>query len=374
MTSHTLSRRHFIKAAGLGAATLLLPRTGRALAQAAGHDPASELFSYNQLYDNPPFFGRVHGAAWLRVFREPRASSGSVRTIYTGNVIPLYQSVHGEPYDAKAWSDVWFETKDGYVHSAYVVPCHEIFNEPEDDIGKGFWGELTVPASWQHKFPKLDSNYYDFYHYRGFWQQVYKVVERAVDDQGLVWYRVDDDLENTPPRVRKAWILAQHIRRIHPDEFKPISPDAKDKRIEITLDKQMLTCFEGNTVVFKTRIASGTSIVGDDGSLHDFTTPYGDYKVERKRPARRMRGGTEESGTAYDVNAVPWITYFVGTGAAIHGAYWHNNFGSPRSHGCINVTPDAGKWVYRWTQPYVTDLDEYRWTEKGEAATPVLIR
>jgi hypothetical protein len=195
-----------------------------------------------------------------------------------------------------------------------------------------------------------------------------------VDAQGIVWYRVDDDQENVPPRVRPAWIMARHIRRISPEEFSPISPDVTDKRVEIKLDQQMITCYEANIPVFQTRIASGTSIVGDDGSLHDFTTPYGDYRVERKRPARRMRGGAVESGTDYDVNAVPWITYFVGTGAAIHGAYWHNNFGFPRSHGCINVTPDAAKWIYRWTQPYVTDMDEYRWTEKGEKATAVIIR
>lgn len=373
MTSYSLSRRHFLKAAGIGAATLLLPHSGRTRAQTpGGHDPASELLSYNEMFGNPPLLGRVHGAAWLRVFKEPRPGVGSVRNIHSNDVIPIYRGVRGAPYDSRAWSDVWFETEGGYVHSAYVVPCHEIFNEPEEDIGNGFWGELTVPIAWQHKFPKLDTNIYDYYYYRGYWQQVHKVVERAVDDQGIVWYRIEDDQENTPPRVRKAWMQARHIRRIHPDEFTPISPDVTDKRIEIDLSAQRITCYEGSTPVFQTRIASGTTIVGDDGALYDFTTPYGHYKVERKRPSRRMRGGSGD--TAYDVNAVPWITYFVGTGAAIHGAYWHNNFGFPRSHGCINVTPDAGKWIYRWTQPYVTDMDEYRWTEKDEAATPVIIK
>lgn len=372
MTLYSLSRRRFLKTAGIGVVTLLLPRSGRSVAQTPGRDPASELLSYNEMFGNPPLLGRVHGAAWLRIFKEPRPGVGSVRNIQSNDIIPIYRGVRGEPYDVRAWSDVWFETQGGYVHSAYVVPCHEVFNEPEQEVGNGFWGELTSPIAWQHKFPKLDTNIYDYYHYRGYWQQVYKVLERAVDDQGIVWYRVDDDQENTPPRVRKAWIMARHIRRIHPDEFTPISPDATDKRIEIELDAQMLTCYEGAVKVFQTRIASGTSIVGDDGTLYDFTTPYGHYKVERKRPARRMRGG--EGDTAYDVNAVPWITYFVGTGAAIHGAYWHNNFGFPRSHGCINVTPDAAKWIYRWTQPYVTDLDDYRWTERGEAATPVIIK
>src|SRR5574341_91165 len=370
-----LSRRGFLYAAGFSAAALAAGSAARrALAQTnAPEDPLDELLSWNELYGNPPLLGRVHGAARLRIFDAPTPTAISSRAIYSNDIIPLYGGVHGEVYDFRTASDVWFQTDGGYVHSAYVVPCHETFNEPEDVIDGGFWGEITVPLCWQHEFPVLNTlRHGEFYYYRGYWQQVYRIIEREDDDAGLVWYRVEDELA---PR-RRAWILARNIRRLREADFAPISPEVTDKRIEIYLDSQTLTCFEENVPVFQTRIASGTSIVGDDGTVYDFSTPYGNYRVERKRPGRRMRGVGASAAETYDVNAVPWVTYFTGTGAAIHGAYWHNNFGTPRSHGCINVTPDAGHWIFRWTQPFVTaedDYNPYRYTERGEAATPVIV-
>jgi hypothetical protein len=286
--------------------------------------------------------------------------------------MPILGSVRSVPYNNRTISDVWFETNKGYVHSAYVVPGHEVFNQAEAEVpAGGFWAELTVPLAWQHIQPAVESNRYDFHYYRGFWQQVYKVTDRATDDKGHVWYRVADDPDIEPKR--QAWMMARALRRLTDADFSPISPDVTDKQIQIKLDQQMLSCYEGSSLVFQTRIASGTSIVGDDGVLHDFSTPYGNYHVERKRPARRMRGGSAADNTEYDVNAVPWITYFVGTGAAVHGAYWHNNYGFPRSHGCINVLPDAAKWVYRWSLPVATAQDDYHWTAKFEASTPVII-
>jgi lipoprotein-anchoring transpeptidase ErfK/SrfK len=55
---------------------------------------------------------------------------------------------------------------------------------------------------------------------------------------------------------------------------------------------------------------------------------------------------------------VPWVSYFTSNGVAFHGTYWHNAFGVPHSHGCINMTPQAAKWVYRWTTPFVPP-DQY---------------
>jgi hypothetical protein len=370
----SLSRRNFLRAAGAAAAaTALSPQLTRAFAQVPTKNPDEELLSYNQVFNNPPMLGRVHGALYVRRFTEPRPDAPSAGdNLPSLQVVPILRSVSTVPYNGLAFSPVWFETDQGYVHSAYVVPCHETFNEPEAEVpANGFWAQITTPDAWQHVEPSVDSNRYDFYHYRAFWQQIYKVIDRAVDDKGRVWYRVADDPVIDPKR--RAWILARALRRLTDADFAPISPEVTDKRVEISLDKQVLSCYEGSSLVFQTRIASGTTISGDDGVLHDFSTAFGDYHVERKRPARRMKGGSEADGTGYDVNAVPWITYFVGTGAAIHGAYWHNRYGVPKSHGCINVVPDAAQWVYRWTLPTATATDDYRWTDKNEVSTPVII-
>jgi lipoprotein-anchoring transpeptidase ErfK/SrfK len=64
-----------------------------------------------------------------------------------------------------------------------------------------------------------------------------------------------------------------------------------------------------------------------------------------------MSGGDRVSG--YDLPGVGWTILFSGTGAAIHSTYWHNDFGTPRSRGCINVAPEDGKWLFRWSNPPV---------------------
>jgi len=369
-----LSRRTFLRAAGVGAAAALAgPPIRDALAQTATTDPEAELESYNEKLGNPPLLGRVDGAEWIGLFAEPTTAAKRVGgQVLWGTVIPVYRAVRTVKYDSKTpHNDVWFQTDGGWAHSAYVIPCREMFNEPEAEVPAfdGFFAEVSVPRARQHLQPSLTSQRWAQYEYSCFWQQVFKVTERAVDDRGLVWYRIFDDRDDR----RKAWILARNLRRILPAEFAPISPDVTDKHIEINLKDQFLTCFEGDRVVLQTRIASGTTLVGDDGQLRDFSTSVGEYTVERKRPSRRMQGGGIIEAK-YDVSGVPWVTYFTDTGAAIHGAYWRNNFGYPKSHGCINVTPDAARWIYRWTQPYVSHLDDFHKTEKGEAATRIVIK
>ena len=370
---HPLSRRSFLKAAGMGVAALAGLRARPLHAQ--GWSPGSDLYnfkdatiSFNELYDYPPLLGRIHGASWIRVFNAPSIYSGSVRTLHWGTVIPLYRSAHGTTYDARARSTVWFETLEGWVHSAYVVPCHEYFQEPLDDIGGGFWGEIAKPHGWQFSGPSLRSYQWDWSYYMTYWGQIHRVIDRAEDEEGRVWYRIYDDVEPN----RQAWVMARDVRPVRREEFDPISPQVQDKWIHITLDDQMLTCYEDGVEVFKTRIASGSSFTDDEGNIVDFSTVQGDYRVERKRPSRRMRGG-DEFGLPYDVNGVPWVTYFGLNGAAIHGAYWHNNYGRPRSHGCINVTPDAAKWIYRWTQPYLGYDEEERETGTDEVATRITV-
>ena len=56
--------------------------------------------------------------------------------------------------------------------------------------------------------------------------------------------------------------------------------------------------------------------------------------------------------TNYELPGVPWVSFFVSTGVAIHGAYWHDNFGRRMSHGCVNMRPDDARWIYRWTTPF----------------------
>ena len=135
----------------------------------------------------------------------------------------------------------------------------------------------------------------------------------------------------------------------------PINPDfdPNEKRIEANLDFQTLSCYEGATEVYFCRIASGLGYDPSTGQTSDkLATPVGNLLTHWKIVSLNMTAGTFQSG--YSTPAVPWNTMISGDGVAIHGAFWHNAFGEKRSHGCINVTPEDAKWIFRWTTPYVS--------------------
>jgi hypothetical protein len=77
-----------------------------------------------------------------------------------------------------------------------------------------------------------------------------------------------------------------------------------------------------------------------------FATPTGLYYVNTKIDSQTMEGVL--GGEYYNVPDVPYVMYFTDRGHAIHGAYWHNNFGSVMSHGCINLPLDVAAWMYSW--------------------------
>ena len=87
--------------------------------------------------------------------------------------------------------------------------------------------------------------------------------------------------------------------------------------------------------------------------------------TNRKRPSRHMAGGDLAAADGFDLPGVPWVSYINGRGVALHGTYWHNDYGRPRSHGCINLTPEAAKWIYRWTIPAVPPAEGLVWEDHG---------
>lgn len=103
--------------------------------------------------------------------------------------------------------------------------------------------------------------------------------------------------------------------------------------IDINLSTQSLTAYEGNTPVFNTLVSTGST----------FPTPVGTYHIQYKVQSQRM------TGPGYDLPNVPWVMYFTNRGHAIHGVYWHNNFGHPMSHGCVNMRPSEAQWLYNFT-------------------------
>ncbi|MGH2532638.1 MAG: L,D-transpeptidase family protein [Thermomicrobiales bacterium] len=117
----------------------------------------------------------------------------------------------------------------------------------------------------------------------------------------------------------------------------PPPPPMPNKWIEINLSSQYLIAWENGVAVMETYISSGKA---------GFETPPGSYYISTKLPSEHMEGVL--GGEYYNVPSVPDVMYFTGVGHAIHGAYWHNNFGAPMSHGCINVPLGTSTWLYNW--------------------------
>lgn len=113
---------------------------------------------------------------------------------------------------------------------------------------------------------------------------------------------------------------------------------AADKRVEINLTTQHLYAFEGNEKKYDIIISSGKRW---------WPTPTGTFKPWGKFRFERMIGGSRALGTYYDLPNVPYTIYFY-KGYAIHGTYWHSNFGYPMSHGCVNVSIENSKLLYEF--------------------------
>jgi lipoprotein-anchoring transpeptidase ErfK/SrfK len=102
--------------------------------------------------------------------------------------------------------------------------------------------------------------------------------------------------------------------------------------LQVDLSSQRLVAWEGGTPVYAVIVSTGKPAT---------PTVTGVFAVQSMYPVARMRGAD------YDVPDVPWTMYFH-RGYAIHGAYWHHNFGTPVSHGCVNVAVDHAEWFFNW--------------------------
>lgn len=110
--------------------------------------------------------------------------------------------------------------------------------------------------------------------------------------------------------------------------------------IEVSLEQQKLRAWDGNKIAMEFPISSGKW----------FPTPTGDFNIWFKTRSQTMEGGSKDLGTYYYLPGVPHNMFFNG-GFAIHGAYWHNNFGQPMSHGCINAPLPNVAQLFDWTGP-----------------------
>ena len=112
------------------------------------------------------------------------------------------------------------------------------------------------------------------------------------------------------------------------------------KEIVVSVGRQSLWAYEDGKLVTATLVSTGTA------EIVETTTPLGQYTVLSKYQKQTMQGVINNE--AYKVEDVPWVMYFDNLGNALHGTYWHENFGAPMSHGCVNLPMNVAQYLYSW--------------------------
>ncbi len=162
---------------------------------------------------------------------------------------------------------------------------------------------------------------------------------------GTEWVKISPD----------DWIEKRYVSLVRPMNKAP--SEAIGKRwIDVNLYEQTIAVYENNRLVFATIISSG---------IEPFWTRPGLFQVREKLEVTPMSGAFEaDRSDYYYLEDVPWAMYF-DEARAFHGAYWHNGYGYPRSHGCVNMSPGDAQWLFNWAE-----IGDWVWVHDPSGRTP----
>lgn len=170
-------------------------------------------------------------------------------------------------------------------------------------------------------------------------------VEEKVAGEARDWYKIEfDEWLRYPERLQGAWyVAAEFVDEVYVDPASELTANSPttSKRVEVDRSEQKLYAYDGEELVMELDVSTGL----------EFTpTPRGIFRVFKKTPSRYMQGPLPYLPVSkyYDLPGVPWNLYFTEQGAVIHGAYWHDSFGSQYSSGCVNLPPLEAKKLYDW--------------------------
>ncbi len=339
MNSDHISRRDFLRLSGLGLSSMVLPN----------------LFPWKDVVQTNDFpsserLGRVVVDLGEEINLRARPSTDARKTgiLLGDDVVPWLREVVGyTPYRNQRW----VETLGGFIWAPLLQPVANHPNGvlqtlPDASQGSGLWAEVTVPyvaaslANLRPIGPRVTYLVENNLPIRFYYGQVVWVDDIRVTEMGEAIYHIRELHGSYGDHF---WAPVVGFRPISPKDINPITPEVEDKHIQIDLNRQTLSCYEEGREIFFCRISSGR--FGTE-------TPTGDHlRIFWKLFSVHMSGGT--AGAGYDLTGIGWPTYFASGGIAIHGTFWHNNYGERTSAGCVNATPEAAKFVSLWSQPTV---------------------
>lgn len=264
-------------------------------------------------------YGWVEDYAYF--FDKPGPGATPTRTARSGFFYgPAWETVTDE--NGKIWHNVWGDwLPDQYYHQVELSQFKgvEVNRQPERPFG---WVlRPTVPRDGPAGEPLAAAAELPRYHF-------VEMVDWKRGDDNNTWIDVG------PGQWLRYDTVALIIPRPRPGDVGP-----EDFWIDVDLKQQTFSTYEGDRLVYAGLISSG---------LSRWPTRVGLNPVWERRELTPMEGGVE-GDDYYFIDHVPYNLFYDGE-IALHGAFWHDDFGRPKSHGCVNMAPYTAEWVYKWSE------------------------
>jgi hypothetical protein len=157
---------------------------------------------------------------------------------------------------------------------------------------------------------------------------------------GGTYYRIEED----------RWLKADHVAYFPMRTSLPEGVEPDEKWIYIDLTRQTLEAYEGLMPIYVTLVSTGLPNTKDGETEIVTETPHGRFRISFKHVTDDMTGSVGDGAEVYSVADVPWVQYIF-QNVALHAAFWHSKFGTPKSHGCINLAPADARYLFDWTDP-----------------------
>ena len=283
--------------------------------------------------------------AELRPLAVPRRPVATPARRSTTRTIKSFASAAAAVTEQRAWihyaseADIDLSGGDPYQQGTYrFVP----------ETGHGVWGgfrafwEATGEAAYlgnplTEEYVVADTSYQVFERGKLRWREGEDILMEPVGTLLTERYGLDTDPQRQGDIPTYDPALFVPPIAVPDPSAPPAAAPGYPRSIVVSLSQQALWAFDGDSVVLTTYVSTGTE---------KFATPPGLFFVNSKIPVQDMAGVL--GGESYNVPQVPDVMYFTNRGHAIHGTYWHTNFGAPMSHGCINLPLDVSAWMYQW--------------------------
>ena len=273
----------------------------------------------------------------VSVYKAPSDKTLIMHTWGRDSLVHVYDAVQA---DTPGNNPLWYRVFGGYLNAARLQKVRVHYNLPLSSVSPTtkILSELTVPYTDAYRYNQWDGW---FPTYRLYYSSIQWITGIDTGPDGKAWYVVQDEADKN----LHYFVPAAQLRPISPEEISPLSPDVPvgQKRIDVNLTTQTLTCLEMDKVFFTTHVSSGVT------GLYD--TPAGQFNIQVKLPSRNMSTTSRFADDVIPLVGVPWTSFFTAQGHAFHGTYWHNNFGFPMSHGCVNMRNEDALRLFRWATP-----------------------